>query len=169
MPKFIMTELVDQADVYTARLGPGPGAGVSGGNASNLMSDAETGKFVKLVAESRYDLCAVGDQIEGRISSVETATQDGFSIGGVMNDGRFAVTFNGLQATPGTGTLAVGDYVVAGTPVAKLTPLSTAGLPAAVCKATAAATAIVFKWRVVSLGAAATGAVGTQGLIEQVG
>lgn len=168
MTKFIMTELVDVADVITARLGPGPGAG-AGGSAANLMTDAEAGKFAKLVAESRYDLCVVGDQIEGRITSVEASTQDGFSIGGVMTEGRFAVTFDGLQATPGTGTLAVGDYVVCGTPVAKNTALSVAGLPARVCKATAAGNTLNFKWRVVSLGPAASGAVSTVGVIEQVG
>lgn len=161
MTKFLMTELVDIAQVVTARLGGTPIAG----NANGLV-DADVGKFAKLVAESRFNLCAVGNEIEGRISSVETAPQDGISIGGVMTEGRFKVTFDGLQATPGTGVLAVGDYVVCGTVVATPTALTA---PAKVCKATAVATAIVFKWRVVSLGSAATGAVGTTGVIEFVG
>lgn len=161
MPKFIMTELVnDYNQIETARMGAGSGAG-------NNITDAEVGKFMKLVAESRYDNCAVGNEIEGRLAVLETATQDAFSIGGVQRNGRFECTFDGLQATPGTGTVTLGSYVVAGTPVAKGTALAT-NVPARVCLATAAATAIVHKWRVVSLGSAGTGAVGTTGLIEKV-
>lgn len=161
MAKFLMTELVDIAEVITARLGGTPVAGNTNG-----LTDTEVGKFVKLVAESRYDNCAVGNEIEGRISSVETAPLDGISVGGVMTEGRFQVTFDGLQATPGTGVIAIGDYVVCGTPVAKLTALTA---PAKVCKATAAGNTLNFKWRVVSLGSAGTGAVGTTGCIEFIG
>lgn len=160
MPKFIMTELVDptKVTIETARLGAGTGA-------ANNWDDKEVGKFVKLVAESRYDLCAVGNEIEGRVSSVETATMDGYTIGGVQRNARMEVTFDGLQATPGTGAIAIGDYVVCGTPVAKGTALSA---PAKVCKATAAAEAVLHQWRVISLGSAGTGAVGTTGLVERV-
>lgn len=161
MAKFLMTELVDTADVVTARLGGALAAGNPNG-----LTDADVGKFVKLVAESRYDLAAVGNELEGRISSIETAPQDGITIGGVMNEGRFTVTFDGLQATPGTGVVAIGDYVVVGTPVVKGTSLGLT--PARVCKATGAVTTLTFKWRVVSLGAAGTGAVGTTGVIEYI-
>lgn len=172
MPKFMFTELVDTNEIVTARLGAGTGA-------SNHLTDKEVGKFVKLVGESRYNLCSAGDEIEGRIEAVETATLDNYTIGSVLKEGRFEVTFDGLQATPGTGSIAIGDYVVCGTPVAKDTAL-TFGTPAKVCKATdlsvATTPAVNFpagsnlrhKWRVVSLGAAGTGAVGTQGLIERV-
>ena len=83
----------------------------------------------------------------------------------MQEEGRFAVTFDGLQGTPGVGVVAIGDYVVTGTPVAKGTALT---VPPRVCKATAAATGIIFKWRVVSLGTAGTGAVGTTGVIQRV-
>lgn len=156
MPKFIFTELVDIADVVTARLGAGTGA-------ANNLTDKEVGKFVKLVADSRYDLCAVGNEIEGRIAAMEVATLDAYSIGSVQKEGRFEVTFDGLQATPGIGVVAMLDYVVCGTPVVKDTALSA---PAKVCKATAAGNTQNHKWRVVSLGSAGTGAVGTTGLIE---
>ena len=65
----------------------------------------------------------------------------------------------------GTGTIAIGTYVVAGTPVAKGTALSAA---VKVRSATdqAAAKAAPFKARVVSLGSAGTGAVGTTGIVE---
>ena len=156
MPKFIFTELVDDSDVVTARLGAGTGA-------ANVLSDLDVGKLVKLAGDSRYDLCAVGNEIEGRISALEASTHDGYSLGSVQTEGRFTVTFDGLQASPGTGTVAIGDYVVCGTPVSKGTALS---VPAKVCKATAAGNTLNFKWRVVSLGSAGTGAVGTTGLIE---
>lgn len=160
MPKFIFTELVEYTEVVTARLGAGSGA-------VNNVDDKEVGKFVKLVGESRYNLCAVGDEIEGVIVAMEVATQDAFSIGSVQKNGRVSVTFDGIQATPGTGTVAIGDYVVCGTPLAKGTALTFPAGPK-VCKATAAATGIVHTWRVVSLGSAGSGAVGTAGLIERV-
>lgn len=160
MPRaFVMTPTAPFETSITARLGAGSGA-------ANNLSDSDVNKLVKLTGESRFDLAAVGNEIEGYITSVEPATQGGFSIGGVCQEGRLYVTFDGLQATPGTGVVAAGDYVVTGTPVAKGTALT---VPPKVCKATAAATGIVFKWRVVSLGSAGTGAVGTVGVIEQVG
>ena len=160
MPKFIMTPLVEYSTVYTARLGAGTGA-------VNNLTDAEVNKFVKLAGDSRYDLCAVGNEIEGFIAALETATQDGYTIGSVQVDGRAEVTFDGLQGTPGTGAIAVGDYVVCGTPAAKGTSLVWPAGPK-VCKATAASTGLTHLWRVVSLGSAGTGAVGTAGLIERV-
>lgn len=156
MAKFMMGELIGTEPV-TARLGAGSGA-------ANRVDDKEVGKAVKLAGESRYNLAAVGDQIEGFVTAVETYTLDDFSIGSVQAKGLKAVTFDGLQGTPGTGTVAIGDYVVAGTPVAKGTALSG---PVKVCKATTQ-TGMYFAWRVVSLGAAGTGAVGTVGVIERV-
>jgi hypothetical protein len=146
-------------DAIAVRLGAGSGS-------SNNLTTAEVGKFVKLAGESRYNLCAVGNEIEAVIFAVELAPQNQFTVGSVVERGILNVVFDGLQATPGTGVVAIGDYVVTGTPVAKDTALTT--FPR-VCKATAAATGLVFKWRVVSLGTAGTGAVGTTGVIEFVG
>jgi hypothetical protein len=135
------------------------------GNAeANRMDYREVGKTVKLAGESRYDLTAAGNDIEGVIFAVELAPQAGFTIGSVQDEGRLNVTFDGLQATPGTGTVAVGDIVVAGTQAAKGTALT--GYPK-VCKATTPAN-VVFKWRVVSLGAAGSGAAGTEGVIARI-
>lgn len=161
MPKFIFTKLAEYNEVVTARLGAGTGS-------ANQLTDKEVGKFVKLVAESRYDLCAVTNEIEGVILALESATLDDYTIGSVQKTGRIEVTFDGLQGTPGTGTVALGDYVVAGTVVAKGTDQAAFTTPPKVCKATAAGTGIVHTWRVVSLGSAGTGAVGTKGLIERV-
>ncbi len=156
MAKFMMGELVG-VEPITARLGAGSGT-------ANNVTTAEIGKPVKLVAESRYNLSAVGDQIEGFVVAVESATLDGYSIGSVRQKGYKKVTFDGLQGTPGTGVLAIGDYVVTGTVVAKDTALSG---PPKVCKATTQ-TGMYHAWRVVSLGTAGTGAVGTTGVIERV-
>lgn len=184
MAKFLMGVLIADTERYTARLGSASGS-------ANYCTDKEVNKLVKLAGESRFNLCAVGDNIEGYVSSVESASQDDFAIGTVAVDGRMDVLCDGLQATPGTGVLAVGDYVVTGT----VTPFGTV-LPAAVkvCKATLQpGTAIVladnvvgtintglaslatlqktvmFAWRVISLGTVGTGAVGTAAVVERVG
>lgn len=156
MAKFQFKELI-VTNPETARLGAGTAA-------NERLTDLELGKAVKLVGDSRYDLVAVGNALEGFISAVETYTADGYAIGSVQTDGRKEVTFDGLQGTPGTGVCAIGAYVVAGTPVAKDTALT---VPVRVCSATSQAAA-PFMWRVVSLGTAGTGAVGTVGVIERV-
>lgn len=167
------------------------------GDASGNYDSKENGKFVKLTAESTYALCAAGDPIEAVVTSVELATQGGWSVGGIKDEGMIFALADGLEATAGTGAIAIGDYVVCGTVVAKGTALTTY---AKVCKATnqpgatvtvgtagadtAAAIKTVtdaaiaklvdaqmnalFAWRVVSLGTAGTGAVGTTIVIERV-
>ena len=154
MAKFQMKELIGTEPI-TARLGAGSGS-------ANYVTDVEIGKSVKLAGDSQYNLCAAGDQIEGFITAVETYTADDFSIGSVQFEGRKRVTLDGLQATPGTGTCAIGDYCVAGTAVAKGTALT---VPMKVCKATTQ-TGMYFAWRIVSL--EGTGAVGQIAVIERV-
>lgn len=166
MPKFLMTELVNTSTI-TARLGAGTGA------ANNLNDITERGKAVKLIAESRYGLAVFGDELETWIDSINTATSDGYSVGALADPigaGKFKkVTFDGIQATPGAGAaMVIGDYVLVGTVVAKDIALTE---PLRVTKATsqAGAKATPFAWRVVSLGSAGTGALGTTGLIQRVG
>ena len=159
MAKFKFGIVLNLEDSQTARLGDGA-SGV------NQLSKLDNGKFLKLIGDSQYGLCAVGNEIEAVCSVADDiAPQDGFTLGAVLNAPRtrLQVMFDGLQATPGTGTIAVGDYVVAGTVTARGTALTAAPK---VCKATAAATGVVFKWRVVALDG--TGAVGQTGLIERV-
>lgn len=151
------------------------------GSTGAKFTVADQGKFVKLVAESQYDLCAVGDPIEAITLAVDPASSAGFSIGSIVKGGVFYAIADGLQATPGTGTVAVGDFVVCGTVTALNTALA-AGFPK-VCKATiqpgtteAAAAGDVNDhlkiamnpWRIVSLGTAGTGAVGSVVAIERV-
>lgn len=158
MAKFQMDVTLNQlADYATARLGDGA-AGV------NPLTDADVGKFTKLIAESQHGLCAVGNEIEALVSSgPEGATYDGFAVGTIRKNGRARVVLDGLQATPGTGVIAAGDYVVAGTVTARGTALPS---HPKVCKATASPGALVHKWRVVAL--YGTGAVGQIALIEKV-
>lgn len=155
--KFNILETIHSEKVKTVRLGTStPG---------QQYDNKEIGKAVKLTAESRYELCAAGDAIEGIITQSnlgEQGTQDGYAIGGICSTGYKEVTFDGVQATPGTGVVAVGDYVVTGTVVARGTAL-TANLK--VTKATSQ-TPGAYKARVMSLGKAGTGAVGTAGTVE---
>lgn len=171
---FYRTETAPSAAAITTRLGA----------VSTAFPDTEIGKFVKPSGESGYVLCAVGDLIDGYVSSVSSdkGTSAGFVLGSVQRRECKSVTFDGSQAA-GTGAIALGDAVVAGTPVAQGTAL-TIGTVAKVRKATLqphvtapAALADVpthinasqYMWKVISLGTVGTGAVGTIGVIERVG
>lgn len=138
-----------------------------GPDSANKFTQTDLNKLVKLTADSTYGLCAAGDDIEGTCVAVEQATEQGRSLGGVAKYSPGMMLFalaDGLQATPGTGALAVGDIVVAGSPYA----LGTA-MPSypKVCKATTAAN-VVHKWRVVALSPTNSGAVGQRVTIERV-
>lgn len=157
MAKFKMGVTVPAGASHTARIG-------SAADAGGRVTDAEVGKLVKLAGDSQYNMVAAGDAIEGRMEALEPATADGWSIGSVQTAGRMSCVCDGLQATPGTGTIGVGDLVVAGTVVAKGTALGEIEAPR-VTKATSQAVALI-NWRVVSLGVA--GAVDDSCIIERV-
>lgn len=169
MAKFQMDEVLKyNSQIDTARLADAAGD-------ANQLAEADVGKFVKIKASSQYGLCAAGDQIEGVVDSSTGTKMDGFNVGGVRKNGRVKVVLDGLQATPGTGVIDVGDYVVCGTVVARGTALSAAPK---VCKATAltfattpavnfpAGSDLSYKWRVVHR--YGTTAVGQSALIERV-
>jgi hypothetical protein len=145
-------------------------------------NDTEIGKLVKESGDSGHVLCAAGDQIAGVISGVQTATADGYTIGGVNKADRIVALADGLQATPGTGTLAIGDQVVAssnnpalGTALATYPKVCKSTIQVGVTvpadlTAAAAHMALLASgniWKVVSLGSAGTGAVGTQIVIAR--
>ena len=173
MAKFKLKEL-DGSQPITVRLG----AGSVYSTPANAYTDKEIGKFVKLSGDSAYSLCAVGDPIQAVITGVESYNADDFSIGSVDATGRKRVLLDGSEAA-GTGSIAIGDYVVAGTPVAKDTAL-TITTPPKVRKATNQPGAVpgdltaagkqalnsIFAWRLVSFDSA--GAVGDFGVIERV-
>lgn len=162
MAKFRFEELVaPEATRITAHLGA---AGATDQLPNATYADTEIGKAVKLTAESRYGLCTNGDAIEGFVVATEPATVDGLCLGTVQTDKRKTVVVDA------GATLAVGDYVVAGTMVAKGTKLTT---QQAVKKPTAPSTIVEglaqsrFAWRVVSL-RGGNGSAGTEVLIERV-
>lgn len=135
-----------KVDRVSAALGP---------NSSTKFTDVDIGKAVKLGTAENYVAVANNDEIEGFVFSVEPWTVNGgFSFGTVQKDGRAVVEHLAGEATP----LAVGDLVVAGTPVA----LGTAGY--AKVKAGSPTT---HKWRVISR-MGGNGAAGTKLLIERV-
>lgn len=168
-------------DVMTVRLGSAIAVGGVPGTGGSMTPGVDDGKLVKLVGESQFDVCANGDMIEGCITSVEQATAGGWTIGGVIEEEELYVTANGLQATPGVGNLAIGDWVVAGAQEAKGTKMvnafplvvkSTVQLgvtPADLTAAGAQAKLALYAWRVLSLGTAGTGAPGTTIVISRVG
>ena len=173
MAKFKFKELIG-AEPFTARLG----VGSVNSTPANAYTDKEIGKFVKLSGTDAYVLCAVGDPIQAVITAVESYTADDFSIGSVDPQGRKRVLLDGSQAA-GTGSIAIGDYVVCGTPVAKDTALTTAtppkvrkatnqpgAVPADLTAAGQQALNAIFAWRLISFDSA--GAVGDFGIIERV-
>lgn len=159
---------VPQSAAVTVRLGTNAGQ----------FAAVDEGKFVKLGAESQYNLCAAGDPIEGVIAAVETAKSGGHSIGSIFQGGRMRVLADGLQATPGTGSIAIGDYVVCGSVTALGTDLPSypkvckatqqpGSVPADLTAAGLQARNAIFAWRVVSLGPVGTGAVGTEIVVQR--
>lgn len=178
-PHYILPTNVSR-DSVAVRLGTGT---VASGNALTIN---DGGKLVKAVAgqESAYTLTAIGEPIEGQITSIEQATSGGFRIGGINTEDRIFVTAEGSEAA-GTGNLAVGDYVVSGTPVVKGTSLDASGANAypKVRKATVqigatpadlaaagrqAALAAAGAWKVVSL-VGSDGSPGSSIVIAPVG
>lgn len=167
-------------DVMTVRLGSAVAVGGIPGTGGSMYPELDANKLVKFVGESQFDLCAAGDLIHGQIVSVEQATSGGWTIGGIIDEEEIFATADGLQATAGTGTIAVGDYVVAGTITAKGTALAAypkvckstvqpGAVPADLTAAGAQVLAALFSWKVLSLGTAGTGAVGTTIVISRVG
>lgn len=158
MAKFQMRELIG-VNTITARLG-------ASDSEADRLNDKDAGKFVKFGGDSRYVLAAAGDAIEGKIVSVDTATTDGYSTGSVQEDGNLTVVLDGAQAD-GTGSIAVGEYVVAGTPVAKGVAQGDNGPKVRKATDQTAAKNSPFAWRVVAL-LVGNGAVGTVATIRKV-
>lgn len=158
MAKFLITPTINSEKVITARLG---------GNAvGTRMNDKDVGKPVKLGGDSQFVICSAADGIEGVVTSVETGIYDSYVLGGVVQTGFIYAIARGLQATEGTGTLAVGDYVLAGTQTAVQTAMAKDYFPVVKATDQAAAKALPRCARVVSLGPVGTGAVDTAVVIE---
>ena len=159
MAKFLITPTTQSERVITARVGA---------NAANTrFTDVDVGKGVKLTGDSQYNLLSAADPIEGICTSVETGVYDGYVLGGVQTKGFVDATAYGLQATPGVGVIAIGEYVYAAAPAA-VQVTETLSTTIRVVSATnqATAKALPFLARVMSLGPVGTGAVGTAIVIE---
>lgn len=159
MAKFLITPTTQNQVTVSARIG---------GNAlATRANDNDVGKAVKLIGESNYGLVAAADAIEGVVTSVETGLYDSFVLGGVQSKGYINATAYGLQATPGTGAITVGQFVLSAAQAA-IQVAETLSTSLRVVSATNQATAATaaFKARVVSLGPVGTGAVGTAIVIE---
>ena len=90
------------AEAYWRRL-DSPGRSSEETGSSNQLADADVGKFLKLVGDSQFGLCAVGDEIQAVLDSgPDQALTDGFAIGGVRkNPGmRVRVMLDGLHLLP---------------------------------------------------------------------
>ena len=174
MAKFKQKELVGSQPI-TVRLGVGSVYSTP----ANAYTDKEVGKFVKLSGDSAYVLCAVGDPIQAVITGVESYNSDDFSIGSVDATGRKRVQLEGTEAA-GTGSIAIGDYVVAGTPAPKDTALTITTppkvrkatqqpgvtVPTTLTEASQQVRNSIFAWRLVSYDNA--GALNDYGVIERV-
>ena len=136
-----------------------------GVNAAGALTDKDIGKAVKLIGDSRYGVCADGDDIEGVLAAVAPHTvNSGYGFGSVQTKERI------IAVNSGAGAIAVGAFVVAaaqpavGTEIALVTTGAQTGTRPMPVKAGAG---VSFKWRVVALLGGA-GAVGAPLLIERV-
>lgn len=139
------------------------------GSAGNkgTFTDKDFGKPLKLAADSTYDVCGDGDEIQEilvAIASQQSTVNGGYQIGTIRNDGTArAVT---------TATVVIGDIVVSSAQAA----LGTLNIPA---KPTTAAmkvrsagdataqAAVKYRWRVVAI-LSGSGSAGSEVLIERV-
>lgn len=141
-----------------------------GVDVNTKLSDADAGKVVKLIGDSRYGLASDGDGIEGFLIGVQPNTvNNGFSFGTVQ------VKEQRIVRNAGAASIAVGAFVVAaaqparGTAIALVSSGKYTGEAAAPVRVATAPelAATVFKWRVTALLGGA-GAVGAPMLIERV-
>lgn len=167
MAKFTFAESYNLDEIITAKVSAL--AADTAGLVAGYLTDADVGKGVKLGATDRYILALDGDEIDGFLIAVESATADGYTVGSIALAGRKAVTVVGA-------TIGIGDLVVFGAPVAKGTALAAAsavlvkaGTPASQSGTTPFAytprVPNTHLWRLIS----GTGVAGTVNIIERVG
>ena len=88
---------------------------------SVTFTDKDIGKAVKLLGDSRFGLCADGDEIAGQLQTVEpNQTSGGYKVGTIR-----AVNSPLFDAAVVGATVAVGDEVVAAPQAAIGTPNGT--------------------------------------------
>ena len=133
--------------------------GTATGTTVGTYTDAEIGKGVKMAAGS-YLAVAVGNEIEGIVTSVEPGVRNGgMSYGGIQTKGRALATV-ALNQTP---VMAVGNLVCSGIPF----PPLTAGNVKVLSAGTGYVAPSDFKWRVIRI-MTGTGATGDTVMIERI-
>lgn len=148
MTQFNFQPRVGDSDKISAALGVSNAA---------KFKDADINKCVKLAANHNYVPVAAGDDIEGVVIAIAPNTvNDGFSFGTVQTGGRLIATVNTATA------VVVGDLVNATAQAA----LGTAQEYPLIQKS--ADGLETFKWRVIDLLSAGTGAQNTQVCIERI-
>ncbi len=131
------------------------------------FTDKDFGKPLKLSADSTYDVCADGDEIQEifyALAAQQSTVNDGFQIGTICDNGQF------LGIIKGSTVAKVGDYVVS----AAQNDLGKTNAPAAQLttafanvKPSPAGTTPVVKWRIVSI-KKGNGSADSQVLCEKV-
>lgn len=112
----VLTHSPERLNVISTRLGPDP---------ATKYTSADVKKAVKLAAGSTHVLCSSGNEIEGFIDSVDSATNGGYSFGGVARCNRGCRVEAQIGANQGATPAALNDLVVADAQLA----VGTKGLP----------------------------------------
>lgn len=141
----VLSHSPERLNVISTRLGSGP---------NDKLSDKDVKKAVKLGPNSNHVLCAAGDEIEGLVDSVDSATNGGYSFGGVARGNR-GFRVEAQMGVNQVGNAAVGDFVVADNQIEP----GTKGLAQVVVGAPE-----THKWRI--LAKKGTGAAGTIVVLE---
>ena len=110
MATFKISQTVNSplANIRTAALGASAGA---------TLDQKDIGKTLKLVAGDKYVPCSDGDPFDGVLVSMDSGggtVNSGYNVGGVQLDQEMEATVVANQS----GQVAVGDFLVAGTPLA---------------------------------------------------
>lgn len=112
------------------------------------VTQNDLGKAVKLGADSSYQICADGDEMEGFVVAVESFTVNGgHGFGAVQRNQRTHAVIN-------TETPTIGDYVVAAAQ-AEMNTMNTLEVTGQtrympLVKVVADPTTVIFKWRIVA-------------------
>lgn len=110
MGSFVLTTLTQSPETMQVE------SACLGVDASNPLADADVNKALILAANNNYVLCATGEEIQGFLTSMSPETyNDGFAFGSFQRRGRIEVD---VAAAEG-GTIAIGDLVVSGIPIAR--------------------------------------------------
>lgn len=152
MTTFVQSTLTDLEDMESWALGA---------DGTHPFTEADVGKAVKLAASNNMILATNGDEIDGFVNTVEHYTvNSGFGFGGVRREGRQIALVGSNQS----GTLDVGEYVVADTQTTLNTANQTDGTSLPYVKT---GTPTYNHWRCIRI-ISGTGVPGDKVLLERI-